>query len=71
MAITRRAVLKGAIAASTGALAGVGAYGFAYDDNNNQRTTIATEPLLDSVVFPVHRMHSASKRRPEGNAWAK
>jgi len=31
MAITRRAVLRGALVAGTGALAGAGTYGFAYE----------------------------------------
>jgi uncharacterized protein len=50
MAITRRAVLKGAIAAGTGALAGAGVYGYAYERHQLEVTRAA---------LPVHRLPAA------------
>jgi predicted MPP superfamily phosphohydrolase len=44
MAISRRAVLKGALVAGAGTLAGTGAYGYAYERRNLQ-TTHATVPI--------------------------
>src|SRR4051812_8442651 len=44
MAITRRAVLKGALVAATGTLAGAGAYGYAYE-RHALEITRATIPL--------------------------
>jgi predicted MPP superfamily phosphohydrolase len=44
MAITRRAVLKGALVAGTGALAGAGTYGFAYE-RHDLEVTRATVPV--------------------------
>ena len=44
MAITRRAVLRGALVAGTGALAGTGAYGYAYE-RHELEVTRATVPV--------------------------
>ena len=44
MAITRRAVLKGALVAGAGALAGAGAYGYAYE-RHALEVTRATVPV--------------------------
>jgi len=44
MAVTRRAVLKGALVASAGSLAGVGAYGYAYE-RHALEITRATVPV--------------------------
>jgi uncharacterized protein len=44
MAMTRRAVLKGALVSGAGALAGTGAYGYAYERHNLQITR-ATVPV--------------------------
>jgi len=44
MAVTRRAVLKGALVASAGTLAGVGAYGYAYE-RHALEITRATVPV--------------------------
>src|SRR3954453_22402908 len=64
MAITRRAVLKGALAAGTGALAGAGAYGYAYERHALEVTravvTVSRLPpalagLRIGFVSDVHR----------------
>src|ERR1700682_4874768 len=44
MAITRRAVLKGALVAGTGAIAGAGAYGYGYE-RHALEVTRATVPV--------------------------
>ena len=46
MAMTRRAVLKGALVAGTGTLAGAGAYGYAYE-RHALEVTRAVVPVAD------------------------
>ncbi len=78
MAITRRAVLRGALVAGAGTLAGAGAYGYAYERHALEvtRATVPVTGLPPALAGlrdrPHHRHPSqplrvARRRQPRGD----
>ena len=71
MAITRRAVLKGAVVAGAGVIAGAGAYGYAYE-RHELEVTRATIPVTGlppalagfrvGLITDIHRSLSSRTR---------